>query len=188
MTDYFSHSQMSFNSPLCFTPLSKSHWFFFIFGTLSSRAIPNPTLRNLTEKGGCSLWSRPQVPCMGFLRDTSVHWTFLTTTRHSSNDFGSALDFATFLLDVAVSRHSSNEFGSALDFATLLRFSLFEAVEKSVRYIIRASSIHPSIIPLAPDTACASWPHIQLLADADAGAGAPQCRHRRRAVRRQARG
>ena len=94
MTDYFSHSQMSFNSPLRFTPLSKSHWFFFIFGTLSSRVIPNPTLRNLSEKGGCSLWSRPQVSCMGFLRD------------------------------VAASRHSSNEFGSALDFATLLRFSL----------------------------------------------------------------
>ena len=25
---------MSFNSPLRFTPLSKSHWLFFIFGTL----------------------------------------------------------------------------------------------------------------------------------------------------------
>ena len=76
------------------------------FKTLNSRVISDPTLRNPTEKGGCSLWSRPQVPCMGFLRDTSVHWTFLTT-----------------------SRHSSNEFGSALDFATLLRFSLFEAVK-----------------------------------------------------------
>ena len=75
---------------------------------------------------------------LGFLRDTSVHWTFLTASRHSSNEFGSALDFATFLRDVAASRHSSNEFGSALDFATLLRFSLIEAVEKSVRYIIRA--------------------------------------------------
>ena len=83
------------------------------FRTLNCRVIPDPTLRNLTEKGGCSLWSRPQVPCMGFLRDTSVHWTFLTT-----------------------SRHSSNEFGSALDFATLLRFSLFKAVKKSVRYSI----------------------------------------------------
>ena len=64
------------------------------FKTLNSRVIPNPTLRNLS------------VSCMGFLRDTSVHWTFLTA-----------------------SRHSSNEFGSALDFATLLRFSLFEAVK-----------------------------------------------------------
>ena len=44
-----------------------------------------------------------------------------------------------FLRDVAASRHSSNEFGSALVFATLLRFSLFEAVEKSVRHIIRAN-------------------------------------------------
>ena len=79
-----------------------------LFETLGWRVFRYPTLRNLTEKGGCSLWSRPQVPCMGFLRD------------------------------VAASRHSSNEFGSALDFATLLRFSLFEAVEKSVRYIIRA--------------------------------------------------
>ena len=64
------------------------------FRTLNSRVIPDPTLRNLS------------ISCMGFLRDTSVHWTFLTT-----------------------SRHSSNEFGSALDFATLLRFSLFEAVK-----------------------------------------------------------
>ena len=81
------------------------------FRTLNSRVIPDSTLRNLSEKGGCSLWSRPQVSCMGFLRDTSVHWTFLTA-----------------------SRHSSNEFGSALDFATLLRFSLFEAV-KNQSYI-----------------------------------------------------
>ena len=73
------------------------------FRTLNCRVIPDPTLRNLS------------VSCMGFLRDTSVHWTFLTT-----------------------SRHSSNEFGSALDFATLLRFSLFKAVKKSVRYSIRA--------------------------------------------------
>ena len=56
MTDYFSHSQMSFNSPLRFTPLSKSHWFFFIFGTLSGRVIPGPTLRNLS------------VSCMGLLK------------------------------------------------------------------------------------------------------------------------
>ena len=69
------------------------------FGTLNSRVIPDPTLRNLSEKGGCSHWSRPQVSCMGFLRD------------------------------IAASRHSANEFGSALDFATLLRFSLFEAVK-----------------------------------------------------------
>ena len=72
------------------------------FGTLSSRVISDPTLRNLSEKGGCSLWSRPLVSCMGFLRD------------------------------VAASRHSSNEFGSALDFATLLRFSLFEAVKNQL--------------------------------------------------------
>ena len=64
------------------------------FRTLDRRVFQYPTLRNLS------------VSCMGFLRDTSVHWTFLTT-----------------------SRHSSNEFGSALDFATLLRFSLFEAVK-----------------------------------------------------------
>ena len=89
-----------------------------LFETLERRVFQFPTLRNLTEKGGCSLWSRPLVPCMGFLRDTSVHWTFLTA-----------------------SRHSSNEFGSALDFASLLRFSLIEAVEKSVRYIIRAINI-----------------------------------------------
>ena len=95
MTDYFSHSQMSFNSPLRFTPLSKSHWFFFIFGTLSSRGFSIPTLR--------SRWSLS----MGFLRD-------IAASRHSSNEFGSALDFATFLRDVAASRHSSNEFGSAL--------------------------------------------------------------------------
>ena len=75
-----------------------------LFETLEWRVFRCPTLRNLTEKGGCSLWSRPQVPCMGFLRD------------------------------VAASRHSSNEFGSALDFATLLRFSLFEAV-KNQSYI-----------------------------------------------------
>ena len=71
------------------------------FRTLNSRVVPAPTLRNLS------------VSCMGFLRDTSVHWTFLTA-----------------------SRHSSNEFGFALDFATLLRFSLFKAVKKSVRYSI----------------------------------------------------
>ena len=64
------------------------------FRTLNSKVIPDPTLRNLS------------VSCMGFLRDTSVHWTFLTA-----------------------SRHSSNEFGSALDFATLLRFSIFETVK-----------------------------------------------------------
>ena len=63
-----------------------------LFETLSSRVIPDPTLRNLS------------VSCMGFLRD------------------------------VAASRHSSNKFGSALDFATLLRFSLFEAV-KNKSYI-----------------------------------------------------
>ena len=57
-----------------------------LFETLERRVFRYPTLRNLT------------VPCMGFLRD------------------------------VAASRHSSNKFGSALDFATLLRFSLFEAV------------------------------------------------------------
>ena len=85
MTDFCQTVSMSFNSPLRFTPLSKSHWFFFIFGTLSGRVISGPTLRNLSEKGGCSLWSRPQVSCMG-----------------------------------------------------LLKFSLFEAVEKSVRYSIRA--------------------------------------------------
>ena len=38
------------------------------FRTLNSRVIPDPTLRNLSEKGGCSLWSRPQVSCMGLLR------------------------------------------------------------------------------------------------------------------------
>ena len=65
------------------------------FRTPNSRVILDPTLRNLS------------VSCMGFLRDTSVHWTFLTT-----------------------SRHSSNVFGSALDFATLLRFSPFEAIKK----------------------------------------------------------
>ena len=57
------------------------------FRTLNSMVISDPTLRNLS------------VSCMGFLRD------------------------------VAASRHSSNKFGSALDFATLLRFSLFEAVK-----------------------------------------------------------
>ena len=57
------------------------------FRTLKSRVISDPTLRNLS------------VSCMGLLRD------------------------------VAASRHSSNKFGSALDFATLLRFSLFEAVK-----------------------------------------------------------
>ena len=67
------------------------------FGTLSSRVIPDPTLRNLS------------VSCMGFLRD------------------------------VAASRHSSNKFGSALDFATLLRFSLFGAAKKSVFYQTRAN-------------------------------------------------
>ena len=75
-----------------------------LFNTLEKRVFQYPTLRN-PEKGGG-------------LRDTSVQWTFLTA-----------------------SRHSSNEFGSALDFATLLRFSLFEAVKKSVRYIIRAINI-----------------------------------------------
>ena len=70
-----------------------------LFETLGKRVFQYPTLQNLT------------VPCMGFLRD------------------------------VAASRHSSNEFGSALDFATLLRFSL-EAVEKSVRYIIRANYVN----------------------------------------------
>ena len=52
MTDYFSHSQMSFNSPLRFTPLKKSHWFFFIFGTLSSRVIPNPHTAKPNRKRG----------------------------------------------------------------------------------------------------------------------------------------
>ena len=79
-----------------------------LFETLGWRVFGCPTLRNLTDKGVAPIRLRPQVPCMGFLRD------------------------------VAASRHSSNKFGSALDFATLLRFSLFEAVEKSVRYIIRA--------------------------------------------------
>ncbi len=81
------------------------------FRTLNSRVITDPTLRNLSEKGGCSLWSRPQVSCMGFLRD------------------------------VAASRHSSNEFGSALDFATLLKVSIFDTVEKSVCYYTRAKTI-----------------------------------------------
>ena len=67
-----------------------------LFETLEWRVFQCPTLRNLT------------VPCMGFLRD------------------------------VAASRHSSNKFGSALDFATLLRFSLFEAAKKSVFYQTRA--------------------------------------------------
>ena len=58
------------------------------FRTLSSMVIPDPTLRNLS------------VSCMGFLRDD------------------------------AAPQHSSNKFGSALDFATLLKFSLFEAVKK----------------------------------------------------------
>ena len=66
-----------------------------VFDTLSSRGFTIPTLR--------SRWSLS----MGFLRD------------------------------VAASRHSSNEFGSALDFATLLRFSLFEAAKKSVFYQTR---------------------------------------------------
>ena len=70
-----------------------------LFETLERRVFQYPTLRNLSEKGGCSHWSRPQVSCMGFLRD------------------------------IAASRHSSNEFGSALDFTTLLKFSLFEAVK-----------------------------------------------------------
>ena len=56
MTDFCKTVSLSFNSPLRFTPLSKSHWHFFIFGTLSSKAIPDPTLRNLT------------VSCMGLLR------------------------------------------------------------------------------------------------------------------------
>ena len=43
-----------------------------------------------------------------------------------------------FLRDVAASRHSSNEFGSALDFATLLKVSIFDTVEKSVCYYTRA--------------------------------------------------
>ena len=38
------------------------------FRTLNSRVIPDSTLRNLSEKGGCSLWSRPQVSCMGLLK------------------------------------------------------------------------------------------------------------------------
>ena len=67
-----------------------------VFDTLSSRGFAIPTLR--------SRWSLS----MGFLRD------------------------------IAASRHSSNEFGSALDFATLLRFSLFEAAKKSVFYQTRA--------------------------------------------------
>ena len=69
-----------------------------LFETLERRVFRYPTLRNLTDKGVAPIRSRPQVPCIGFLRD------------------------------VAASRHSSNKFGSALDFATLLRFSLFEAV------------------------------------------------------------
>ena len=56
MTDFCKIVSLSFNSPLRFTPLSKSHWHFFISGTLSSKAIPDPTLRNLT------------VSCMGLLR------------------------------------------------------------------------------------------------------------------------
>ena len=56
MTDFCQPVSMSFNSPLRFTPLSKSHWFFFIFGTLSGRVIPGPTLRNLS------------VSCMGLLK------------------------------------------------------------------------------------------------------------------------
>ena len=91
-----------------------------VFDTLSSRGFAIPTLR--------SRWSLS----MGFLRD-------IAASRHSSNEFGSALDFAMFLRDVAASRHSSNEFGSALDFATLLRFSLFEAAKKSVFYQTRAT-------------------------------------------------
>ena len=74
-----------------------------VFDTLSSRGFAIPTLR--------SRWSLS----MGFLRD------------------------------VATSRHSSNEFGSALDFATLLRFSIFEAAKKSVFYQTRAKTI--KIIP-----------------------------------------
>ena len=73
MTEFYQIVSMSFFSPLRFTTLSKSHWLFFIFRTLSSRVIPDPTLRNLS------------VSCMG-----------------------------------------------------LLKFSLFEAVKKSVRYSIRA--------------------------------------------------
>ena len=55
MTDFCQTVSLSFDSPLRCTPLSKSHWLFFIFGTLSSRVIPDPTLRNLT------------VSCMGLL-------------------------------------------------------------------------------------------------------------------------
>ena len=33
MTDFCQTVSMSFFSPLRFTPLSKSHWHFFIFGT-----------------------------------------------------------------------------------------------------------------------------------------------------------
>ena len=75
-----------------------------LFETLERRVFQYPTLRNLTEKGGCSLWSRPQVPCMGFLRDTSVHWTFLTTSRHSPDKFGSALDFRNIIESLPFSR------------------------------------------------------------------------------------
>ena len=56
MTDFGQTVSMSFISPLRCTPLSKSHWLFFIFGTLSGRVIPGPTLRNLS------------VSCMGLLR------------------------------------------------------------------------------------------------------------------------
>ncbi len=53
-----------------------------LFETQNSRGFIAPTLRN----GSCSLRSRPHVPCVGFLRDVAA-------SRHSSNKFGSALDF-----------------------------------------------------------------------------------------------
>ena len=104
MTDFFQTVSLSIFSPLRCTPLSKSHWLFFISGTLERRVFQDPTLR---KSEVAPIRSRPLVPCMGFFE------TLLC--------LGKASELA--LLSTS---------------ATLLRFSLSEAVEKSVCYCIRA--------------------------------------------------
>ncbi len=73
---------MSFYSTLRSTPLSKSHWLFFIFGTQFPYA---------------SVYGTAPLACTVFLRDVA-------TSRHSSNKFGSALDFLNVINSLTSSR------------------------------------------------------------------------------------
>ena len=72
MTDFSQTVSLSFFSPLRCTPLSKSHWLFFISGTLERRTYQDPTLRNLRSTGVAPFGRDPPVPCMGFLRDVAM--------------------------------------------------------------------------------------------------------------------